>query len=90
MKRYLLFHYDNYFPSGGLKDFHGDFDTKEEAISVASDSISDPECEHAHVVDTGVSPWAVVASYNAPCVYEDENAGWQHSTTEIGSDFKYS
>jgi hypothetical protein len=30
MKRYLLFAYDRYYPSGGMNDFVGDFDTLDE------------------------------------------------------------
>ena len=32
MKRYLTFYGAAYYPSGGMDDFIGDFDTKEEAI----------------------------------------------------------
>ncbi len=31
MKKYILFAYLNYYPSGGLSDIVGDFDTLEEA-----------------------------------------------------------
>lgn len=33
MKRYLLFMYDQYYPSGGWGDFKGSFDTLEEALA---------------------------------------------------------
>lgn len=32
MKRYLAFYGDHCYPSGGMGDFIGDYDTKEEAI----------------------------------------------------------
>lgn len=32
MKQYLAFYGAVYYPSGGMDDFIGDFDTKEEAI----------------------------------------------------------
>ncbi len=32
MKRYLAFYGAVYYPGGGMDDFIGDFDTKEEAI----------------------------------------------------------
>lgn len=32
MNRYILFSGDDYYPSGGMKDFRGFFDTKEEAM----------------------------------------------------------
>ena len=35
MKRYLLFGFDTYYPSGGWNDFLADFDTTEEAIEYA-------------------------------------------------------
>jgi hypothetical protein len=35
MKRFLLFKGDNYYPSGGMDDFQGDFDTREEALQAA-------------------------------------------------------
>jgi len=31
MKRFFLFHWDGYYPEGGMNDFLGDFDTIEEA-----------------------------------------------------------
>lgn len=31
MKRYLAFYGDRYYPSGGIDDFEGDYDTVEEA-----------------------------------------------------------
>lgn len=32
MKKYLAFYGSNYYPSGGMDDFIGDFDSKEDAI----------------------------------------------------------
>lgn len=32
MKRYLLFQGSKYYPSGGMRDFAGDYDTVEEAL----------------------------------------------------------
>jgi hypothetical protein len=32
MKQYFAFYGDCYYPSGGMDDFIGDFDTKEEAF----------------------------------------------------------
>lgn len=32
MRRYLLFHGTIYYPSGGMHDFEGDFDSIEEAV----------------------------------------------------------
>ena len=36
MKRFFAFCGDNYYPSGGMDDFIGDFDTVEEAISAVT------------------------------------------------------
>jgi len=33
MKRFLLFAYDDYYPSGGWSDYEGSFDTAEEAMA---------------------------------------------------------
>ena len=38
MKRYLAFYGDCYYPSGGMGDFIGDFDTKEEAIQAIEEA----------------------------------------------------
>jgi len=34
-KRFWLFAGDNYYPSGGMKDFKGSFDTAEEATTAS-------------------------------------------------------
>ena len=36
MKRFLLFGFDNYYPMGGMNDFVGDFDSREEARADAN------------------------------------------------------
>ena len=33
MKAYLLFSGDNYYPSGGISDYKGDFDSLDEAVT---------------------------------------------------------
>jgi hypothetical protein len=35
MKRFLLFIYPEYYPSGGMFDYHSSYDTLEEAYKVA-------------------------------------------------------
>lgn len=47
MKRYLVFRGDDYYPSGGFKDFKASYDTLEEAVESAKSSSGD----WAHVVD---------------------------------------
>jgi len=34
-KRYLVFKYDNYYPSGGMNDLVASFDDEQEAIAFA-------------------------------------------------------
>ena len=46
MKRYLLFMYYDYYPSGGWNDFAGDYDTVEEALKVERNR------DNWHIVDT--------------------------------------
>lgn len=36
MKRFLVFAFDHYYPKGGMNDFKGSFDTKEEAIAFSN------------------------------------------------------
>jgi len=38
MKKYLSFYGECYHPCGGMGDFIGDYDTKEEAIQVIEDA----------------------------------------------------
>ena len=38
MKNYLAFYGDAYYPSGGMDDFIGDYDTKEEAIQAIEEA----------------------------------------------------
>ena len=38
MKRYYAFYGDCYYPSGGMDDFIGDYDTKEEAIQAIEEA----------------------------------------------------
>lgn len=33
IKRFMLFAYDAFYPSGGWSDFHGSFDTLDEAVA---------------------------------------------------------
>ena len=49
LKRYLLFMYDNYYPSGGWSDFRGDFDTVEEAYAFVH-----PGYDFYDIVDTTI------------------------------------
>jgi hypothetical protein len=48
MKRYLLFAGDQYYPSGGWRDFRGSFATSEEAVKHVADWL---RVDWWHVVD---------------------------------------
>lgn len=53
MKRFLLFAYVQYYPSGGAHDLAGDFDTLEEArASQAASPVDGVPDDFAHVLDT--------------------------------------
>lgn len=57
MKQYLAFYGAVYYPSGGMDDFIGDFDTKEEAIKFIratnmKEDGGDFELNWANVYDT--------------------------------------
>ena len=41
MKRYLIFAYPCYYPSGGMCDLHSQFDNKDEALTRAKELIDD-------------------------------------------------
>lgn len=38
LKKYLLFAFDNFYPSGGWSDFQGDFETLEEALKMGKEA----------------------------------------------------
>jgi len=40
MKRFLLFYGDIHYPSGGMKDFVGDYDTKEDALNAITETVN--------------------------------------------------
>ncbi len=48
MKQYFAFYGDYYYPGGGMKDFVGDYDTKNEAIEAI---------ENAHLKNRGYDDW---------------------------------
>ena len=49
MKRFLIFAYDSYYPTGGWGDFDSDHDTLEEAREVAK--VLKKRCEWIQIVD---------------------------------------
>jgi hypothetical protein len=48
MKRYLVFCGDSYYPSGGMNDFAGDADTREEYLAI----VALKTCDWWHVYDS--------------------------------------
>jgi hypothetical protein len=52
MKRFLVFAYDHYYPSGGWKDFQDSFDDEKEAIGKATSLKETKTFDHAHVIDS--------------------------------------
>jgi hypothetical protein len=51
MKRYILFGYEQYYPSGGMNDYIGDYDTVSEALMFLEELDKDedkPECYHIY------------------------------------------
>lgn len=43
MKNFLVFHGQDYYPEGGMDDFHSEFDTLDEAIQCIENMYSDKE-----------------------------------------------
>jgi hypothetical protein len=53
MKRYILFRFSNFYPSGGMNDVEGHYDTLEEATDYVNECKEDDDwAEHYHVLDT--------------------------------------
>lgn len=54
MKRFLLFQFDVFYPSGGWEDLQGAFETFDEAkanIVASNDSPNDSRNQYWHIVD---------------------------------------
>jgi len=52
MKRFLLFSYDYYYPSGGWDDFREDFDSHDDAMEYIKDNDNKFGYDVYEVVDT--------------------------------------
>ena len=54
MKRYLVFAYDNYYPSGGWNDFRRAFDSLDEARAYAQALYDEypKDCDNVQVIDS--------------------------------------
>lgn len=51
MKRFLVFGYDTYYPSGGWNDFVLDFDTLKEADKFAEDYKKSGDSDWVDIID---------------------------------------
>jgi len=51
MKQYLLFSFDNYYPSGGFNDYKKDFDSHEEALSYIKETYESWHYDFYQIVD---------------------------------------
>ena len=71
MKRYLVFFGSNYYPSGGMGDFVGDFDNVEECKKALDFKVIEdysPEI-HGNADDYVIKRWQ---SYNWGQIYDTE------------------
>jgi hypothetical protein len=64
MKRYMVFAYDQYYPSGGMNDFKGDFDSLEDESYLNWIEQLKQSCDHIHVYDTVLRSRVVQMSFN--------------------------
>ena len=58
LKRYMLFRFSTYYPSGGWNDFVASFDTLDEAVAHINSTINTGEfggdddwCNNKHIID---------------------------------------
>lgn len=72
MKRFLLFTYDDYYPSGARGDLYGDFDSLEEAIA----NLPDSDADYADILDMDERKWT---SFERPWSITEGTRGWQPS-----------
>jgi hypothetical protein len=59
MKRYLIFAYDRYYPSGGMDDFISDIDN----LLLLEDILKDIEADLFHVYDTLENKYIIKETY---------------------------
>lgn len=57
MKRFLVFQYSNFYPSGGWHDFYGGYDSDDEKAAIAE--------------ELDGLPWHVVDSQTHKIIYEN-------------------
>lgn len=54
MKRFLLFVFDHYYPSGGFNDLDSSHDTVQEAVEMGNEKVPDGAMASFHVFDLEV------------------------------------
>jgi hypothetical protein len=59
MKRYLIFAYNNYYPSGGMEDFISDIDN----LLLLEGILKDIEADLFHVYDTLENKYIIEETY---------------------------
>jgi hypothetical protein len=79
VKRFLLFSFNTYYPSGGWQDFFGSFDSVDAAkvgYSECKDDNCDERPEWAHIIDTETETIVAEGRYHTdglfwavPCFY---------------------
>lgn len=70
MKKYVLFLFSHCYPSGGLRDVEGSFDTIDEAKTAADENQWDHE--YRQIVDRDT--WKIVA--HRECRYSEAEGPW--------------
>lgn len=64
MKRYMVFAYDQCYPSGGMNDFNGDFDSLEDELYLNLIEQLKESADHIHVYDTVIKTRVMDLSLN--------------------------
>jgi hypothetical protein len=71
MKRYLLFHYDQYYPGGGWSDFFSSFDNPEQAKQFWMAHKED-RCQYYELIDTAKEDGEKIDFPEPPTWWDEE------------------
>ena len=74
MKHYLLFAGSNYYPSGGMNDFQGDFVSVDACKNCLLGEKLSQSFDWWHVVDVGTGKIVASSINNRPQPYEPEQS----------------
>lgn len=78
LKRFLVFKGDDYYPSGGMRDFYTDYDTQEEALAELMTLPVDHCGSWAHVYDQVIGEQVKrFKSYHKEPWTEDTTPDWR-------------